>query len=184
MEMFHPTCLIDIHVAEGCDCLNDSLKGCILFVKSFVVLYISASLLKHKTPSRNSWCCSNPLNQWCCNLHHIGDTATSQVFLIARLAPWTLLSGICCRAAYQIPERLEKSKLKFCSFETSRDLAVRRLSAQWLDAQGYFTSKSAMACLLQCQWNNSEGYGKIRPSSQNSTTQQLTNRFHTSYDVK
>ena len=40
-----------------------------------------------------------------------------------------------CRGTCQISERLEKFKPEFRGFTTSRDLAVRRLTAKWIEAQ-------------------------------------------------
>ena len=42
---------------------------------------------------------------------------------------WQAPRQRCCRGACQISERLEKSKHEYCNLETSRDLAVRRLTA-------------------------------------------------------
>ena len=42
-----------------------------------------------------------------------------------------------CRGACHISERLEKSKAESGGLETSRDLAVARPSAKWIEAQGW-----------------------------------------------
>ena len=56
----------------------------------------------------------------------------------------------CCRGACQISERLEKSKPESRDFETSRDLAVRRLTAQWIEARYYFLRFPQSALTFFC----------------------------------
>ena len=50
----------------------------------------------------------------------------------------------CCRDACQISERLEKSRYESHSFETLRDLAVRRSSVQWVEALMQGQNQSVM----------------------------------------
>ena len=47
---------------------------------------------------------------------------------------WKVIRQRCCRGTCQISGQLEKPKPTSHGFETSRDLAVRRSSAQWIEA--------------------------------------------------
>ena len=55
--------------------------------------------------------------------------------MIYRTKIWQPSPQHSCRGASQISEWLEKSKPEPRGSDTSRDLAVRRPSAQWIEAQ-------------------------------------------------
>ena len=72
-----------------------------------------------------------------------GDTISSFELQASKI--WKEYRQCCCRGACQISEQLEKSKPKSRGFETSRGIAVRRLSAELIELQ-------QTPSLATCDW--------------------------------
>ena len=65
---------------------------------------------------------------------------------------WQAFRQRCCRGAYQISKRLEKSKPQSRCFETSRDLAVRRPYAWWIEALETVTRDDYLLDEMKKEW--------------------------------
>ena len=65
----------------------------------------------------------------------------------------------CCRGASQISELLKKSKPGSRGFETSRDLAVRRPSAWWIEAQRFGCYGDCWWCVGKLHWYRTDTRG-------------------------
>ena len=75
---------------------------------------------------------------WITRPRHSGPLYTKPLEWILkwsyRSVIWHTSRQRCCRGECQMSERFEKSKLASCGFESSRDVAIRRLFASWIEA--------------------------------------------------